>query len=190
MEREWSSWVGDILHADLQIDCISVKVAITSALLTPDVSPKVTSVMVYFLSVALAVSCLIVFALVFSMYKLNKKLCSVCNGKVFTNCKLVPHWPGLTLKMFLICRICFSSDIWHHGRSTSCVVKIIIKTNHQFKWLLIILQCYISHKNNLLLTEWGCRRSPLCCSEPEEKERTASTWQQHGDWVYLLQSKE
>lgn len=84
MERELSSWVGDILHIDLEIDCISVKVAIMSALLTPDVSPKVTSVMVYFLSVALAVSCLILFALVFSMYKLNKKLCSVCNSKVFT----------------------------------------------------------------------------------------------------------
>ncbi|KAG7240107.1 hypothetical protein INR49_027961 [Caranx melampygus] len=45
-----------------------------------DVFPKGTSLMVYFLSVALAVSCIILFALVFSIYKLNKKLCSFCNG--------------------------------------------------------------------------------------------------------------
>uniref|UniRef100_A0A3B4Y6N3 Tyrosine-protein phosphatase non-receptor type substrate 1-like n=1 Tax=Seriola lalandi dorsalis TaxID=1841481 RepID=A0A3B4Y6N3_SERLL len=47
-----------------------------------DVSTKVSPLMLYFLSVALAVSIIILLVLAFSAYMLNKKLCSLCKGTV------------------------------------------------------------------------------------------------------------
>lgn len=44
---------------------------------------EVAPLLVYCLSLALAVSITVLLALAFVMYKMKKKLCSVCKGKVF-----------------------------------------------------------------------------------------------------------
>lgn len=47
-------------------------------------STKGPSVLVYCLSLALAVSIILLLVLALVMYKLKKKICSVCKGKIFT----------------------------------------------------------------------------------------------------------